>query len=99
LFVLLSLLTVCFFGLSVLLTWSALAFLLWNVFRARRDIYAAFNSARRLDRSSCHATTSAENAIQRRPAKQPGKLAPLRACEGINESIARCAGLPRTMGR
>jgi hypothetical protein len=50
-FVLLSLLIVCSLGLSVLLTWSALALLLWNVFRARRDIYAVFNSARRLDRS------------------------------------------------
>ena len=56
-FVLLSLTIVCSLGLSILLTWSALALLLWNVFRARRDIYAVFNSARRLDRSSRHATT------------------------------------------
>jgi hypothetical protein len=56
-FALLSLLTVCSFGLSVLLTWSALALLLWNVFRARRDVYAVFNSARRLDRSSHQETT------------------------------------------
>jgi hypothetical protein len=56
-FVLLSLMIVCSLGPSALLTWSAVALLLWNVFRARRDIYAVFNSARRLDRSSRHATT------------------------------------------
>jgi haloacid dehalogenase-like hydrolase len=50
-FVLLSVMIVCSFGLSVLLTWTALALLLWNLFRARRDISAVFNSARRLDRS------------------------------------------------
>jgi hypothetical protein len=49
-FVLLSLILVSSIGPSVLLTWCALALLLWNVFRARRDIYAVFNSARRLDR-------------------------------------------------
>jgi hypothetical protein len=49
-FVLLSLMIVCALGLPVLLTWSALALLLWNIFRARRDIYAVFYSARRLDR-------------------------------------------------
>ena len=56
-FVLLSLMIVCSLGLSILLTWSALTLLLWNVFRARRDIYAVFNSALRLDRSYHHATT------------------------------------------
>jgi haloacid dehalogenase-like hydrolase len=56
-FVLLSLMIVCSLGLSILLTWSALALLLWNIFRARRDIYAVYNSARRLDRSSRHATS------------------------------------------
>jgi hypothetical protein len=55
-FVLLSLMIVCSLDLSILLTWSALALLLWNVFRARRDICAIFNSARRLDRSTRHAT-------------------------------------------
>jgi hypothetical protein len=56
-FVLLSLTIVCSLGFSILLTWSALALLLWNIFRARRDIYAVYNSARRLDRSSPCATT------------------------------------------
>ena len=42
-FVLLSLMIVCSLGLSILLTWSALALLLWNVFRARRAIYACFH--------------------------------------------------------
>jgi hypothetical protein len=56
-FVLLSLIIVCSFGPSVMLTWSALAILLWNVFRARGDVYAVFKSARfksarRLDGSS-----------------------------------------------
>jgi hypothetical protein len=55
-FVLLSLMIVCALGLSVLVTWSMLALLLWNVFRARREIYAVLNSARRLDRSSRQAT-------------------------------------------
>ena len=55
-FVLLSLMIVCSLGLPVLLTWSALALLLWNLFRARRDIYAVFYSARRLDRAHHHAT-------------------------------------------
>jgi hypothetical protein len=57
-FVLLSLLIVCSLGLSILLTWSALALLLWNVFRARHAIYAVFDSARRLDR-----TTQAHKAV------------------------------------
>ena len=48
-FVLLSLMVVCALGPFVLVTWSAVALLLWNIFRARRDIYAVFNSARRLD--------------------------------------------------
>ena len=56
-FVLLSLMIVGSLGLSILLTWSALALLLWIVFRARRAIYALFNSARRLDQSCRHATT------------------------------------------
>jgi hypothetical protein len=56
-FALLSLMIVCSLGVSILLTWSALALLLWNVFRARRHIYMVFNSARRLHRSSRDATT------------------------------------------
>lgn len=56
-FVLLSLMIDCSLGPSVLLTWSALALLLWNVFKARRDIYAVFNSARRLDQFSRDAET------------------------------------------
>jgi hypothetical protein len=51
-FVLLSLILVCALGPSVLLTWSALALLLWNVFRSHRAIHAVFSSARRLDRCS-----------------------------------------------
>jgi hypothetical protein len=66
-FVLLSLTIVCSLGLSILLTWSALALLLWNIFRARRDLYAVYNSARRLDRSSRHPTTSAKSAMQCHP--------------------------------
>jgi hypothetical protein len=48
-FMLLLLMVASSLGLFALLTWSALALLLWNVFRARRDIYAVFKSARRLD--------------------------------------------------
>jgi hypothetical protein len=51
-FVLLSLIIACCLGPSVLLTWSASALLLWNVFKARRDLYTVFNSARRLDRAT-----------------------------------------------
>jgi hypothetical protein len=45
-FVLLSLMIGGSLGFSALLTWSTLALLLWNVFRARRDVYAVINSAR-----------------------------------------------------
>ena len=48
-FVLLSLMMVCSSGPSVLLTWSALALLLWNIFKARRELYAVFKLARRVD--------------------------------------------------
>ena len=57
-FVLLLLIIVCSLGPSVLLTWSALALLLWNVFRARQDISAVFNSARCLDRPCPHIATA-----------------------------------------
>jgi hypothetical protein len=50
-FVILSVLIASSVGLSMLLTWSALALLLWIAYRARRDICAVFDSARRLDRS------------------------------------------------
>jgi hypothetical protein len=68
-FVLLMLLmNVSSLGSSVLLTWSALALLLWNVFRARGDIYMVFSSARRLDRSSRRATAQRR---ERNPASPP----------------------------
>jgi haloacid dehalogenase-like hydrolase len=51
-FILLSSIMICSFGSSVMLTWSALALLLYNVFRARRDTYAVFKCARRIDKSS-----------------------------------------------
>jgi hypothetical protein len=57
LFVLLSLLTIGSAGLSTVLTWSALALLLWNIFRARRDLCKVFTSARRIDRPYFRATT------------------------------------------
>ena len=57
-FVVLSLMITCALGPSVLLTWTALALLSWNVFRARRDICAVFNAAWRRSgfRSSTPAT-------------------------------------------
>jgi haloacid dehalogenase-like hydrolase len=61
-FVLLSLILASSLGWSVLLTCSSLSLLLWNVFKARRDIYAVFNSARRIDRSPRQASA---RAIQR----------------------------------
>jgi hypothetical protein len=45
-FVLLSLMIGSSVGFSALLTWSTLALLAWNVFRARRDVYAVSKSAR-----------------------------------------------------
>ena len=73
-FVLLSVMVVSCLGPSVLLTWSALALLLWNVFRARRDIYVVFSSARRLDRSArCAAAPYPErDPGSRRDAAQEG---------------------------
>ena len=50
-FVLLSLIIVPSLGLAVLLNWSTLALLLWNIYKARRDVWVIFSSARRLDRS------------------------------------------------
>jgi hypothetical protein len=52
-FALLSCIIMFSFGSSAMLTWSALAMLLWNVFRARRDVYAVFKEARRLDQPRC----------------------------------------------
>ena len=37
-------------GMVSLLSWTALALLAWNVFRARQELVAAIVSARRLDR-------------------------------------------------
>ena len=48
-FVLLSVMIACSLGITVVLTWGGLALLLWNFFRARRDIYKVVTSARRLD--------------------------------------------------
>jgi hypothetical protein len=51
-FVLLALMIVSALDPSILLTWSALALLLWNGFEARRDIYAVLTSTRSLDQFS-----------------------------------------------
>ncbi len=37
-------------GFSAIFTWGALALLLWNIYRARNDIYSVLVSARRIDR-------------------------------------------------
>jgi haloacid dehalogenase-like hydrolase len=55
-FVLLLVTLSCAFGPSVLLSWTAVALLVWNVYKARRDIYAIIMAARRIDRPSSHAT-------------------------------------------
>ena len=47
LFILLSILIACTLGPANLLTWGALALLLWSMFRARRDIHAVLSSAHR----------------------------------------------------
>jgi hypothetical protein len=50
-FILFSLTVVASLGPAALLTWGALGLLLWNVFRARQDLYDVFTSARRIGRS------------------------------------------------
>jgi hypothetical protein len=50
-------------GPTPLLTWSASALLLWNLFKARRDICAVFKSARRLDRSSSVAHAALRSSL------------------------------------
>jgi len=49
-FILLIILIACAVGTRAMTTWSTLALLLWNTFRARHDIYVVFKSARRIDR-------------------------------------------------
>ena len=49
-FMLLIVLIACAVGAPAITTWSTLALLLWNAFRARHDIYAVFKAARRIDR-------------------------------------------------
>jgi hypothetical protein len=49
-FVLLIALIACAAGVFAITTWGTLGLFLWNTFRARRDIYDAFKSARRIDR-------------------------------------------------
>ena len=55
-FVLLSVLIACSFGLSSLIAWGSLALLLWSLFRARRDLWAVLRSAHRLDTTRNTAT-------------------------------------------
>jgi hypothetical protein len=50
-FIVLSLMLVFSQGLSSLLTWTALALLVWNLFRARQELATALMAAKRLDRS------------------------------------------------
>lgn len=49
-FVLLSLMIGSSLGFSALLTWSAMGLLVWNLFRARRNLYRSFYDARMLPR-------------------------------------------------
>lgn len=51
-FLVLALLLAAAVGLSALLNWTALALLVWNVYRARQELAAALFAARRLDRMS-----------------------------------------------
>ena len=51
-FLVLALLLSAAVGLSALLNWTALALLAWNIYRARQELAAALNAARRLDRIS-----------------------------------------------
>ena len=49
-FMVLALLLAISAGWASLLSWTALALLAWNVFRARKDLAAAWDAARRVDR-------------------------------------------------
>ena len=62
-FVLVSLIIVSSFGLTVLLTWSALGLLLWTIFLARVDLYEIFKSSRRIDVSSEVREEGASNGL------------------------------------
>lgn len=53
-FVLLSLMIGSSLGFSALLTWSAMGLLVWNLFRARRNLLGAFYDARMLPRRDAH---------------------------------------------
>ena len=66
-FMLLSVILICSMGPSVLLTWSAMAMLLWNVFRARHDIYAIISSGQRLDRSTSVSGTARRGEVAGAP--------------------------------
>jgi hypothetical protein len=50
-FVVLTLLLELSEGLSAVLSWTALALLAWNLFRARQELATALTAARRLDRT------------------------------------------------
>jgi phosphoserine phosphatase len=54
-FVVLAVLLAIAEGFAHLLSASAVALLLWTLYRARHEIVAVFNSARRLDRAQCRA--------------------------------------------
>lgn len=64
-FALMLLIMVCSLGLSAVLDWSAGLLLAWSVVRARHDISAVLNSARRLDRSTGAAASSPSWAVGR----------------------------------
>jgi hypothetical protein len=49
-FLVLALLLAISAGWTSLYSWTALALLAWNVFRARKDLATAWGAARRLDR-------------------------------------------------
>ncbi len=49
-FVMLALLLAFSHGISLLLSWTALALLAWNLFRARQELAAVWTAAKRLDR-------------------------------------------------
>ncbi len=81
-FMLLSLLIVCSLGSPVLLTWSALALLLWNVYLARHDLYAVFTMCNRVDAG-------------RRTRAQPPAPSPSRTTVSNGGTAVSCGEGPR----
>jgi phosphoserine phosphatase len=69
-FILFSMLVAASLGPSAILTWCALGLLLWNVYRAKVDLYEVYASAHRIDLSADSKTEGAIDGSSRPSADQ-----------------------------